>query len=189
MSKAYYQVGRYACKVVAQALGEASTGNPQFVLRFQVMGQVDPKDPSHYIPAEQQYERTHYRSITDKTIDYFTEDLKLLGFAGSSFKDLDPSNDGFHDFRGLDIDMWCAHERAQDGGDREKWSVARQGGDFKVDPLDAKKVRDLDNLFGKQLKSVRSEKPVVSNAPAQQPAVALATGPYASGVDDSDLPF
>ncbi len=181
MSAPFYAVGRYACKVTDQALGETSTGKPQFVLRFQVLGLVDPKDPSRYIAGAQQYERTHYRAITDKTIQYFIEDLKLLGFKGESFKALDPNNDGFHDFRDLDIDMWCSHENDQEGKPREKWGVARQGSTFEVKPLEAKKVRDLDNLFGKQLKSAKAAEPV-RTAPANAASPAME-------ITDDDVPF
>ena len=126
MAKPLYEVGRYACKVTSQALGEAKTGTPQFVLQFTVLGKVDPSDPTRYIPAAAQYERTHFRAITDKTIKYFFEDLKILGFKGSSFRELDPNTPGFHDFRGLDVDMWCSHEDDQDGGKREHPKGARE---------------------------------------------------------------
>lgn len=177
----FYAAGRYACKVTDQALGEAGTGNPQFVLRFLVLGLVDPADPSKYLPATQQFERTHYRVITDKTVQYLLEDLKLLGFKGESFKALDPNNDGFHDFRGLDIDMWCGHENDREGKPREKWSVARQGSKFEVKPLEPKKVRDLDNLFGKQLKAMKSAEPI-RTAPAN-------AAPPSMEISDDDVPF
>ncbi len=186
-SKPFYQSGRYACKITGQALGKAGTGNPQFVLRFQVFGLVDPQDPSRFIPAPQQYERTHYRTITEKTVPYLLEDLKILGFDGDSFRDLDPGTEGFCDFRGKDVDMWCAHEQAQDGGEREKWSVARQGGgEMKVDPLDSKKVRELDNLFGKQLKGLRS---ATSPRPRTETTVAAGDPLASEGITDDDVPF
>jgi hypothetical protein len=59
MASAFYDVGRYACKVTSQALGEAKTGTPQFVLQFTVLGKVDPSDPTRYLPAPAQYQRTH----------------------------------------------------------------------------------------------------------------------------------
>lgn len=181
-SSPFYQSGRYACKITDQAMGEAGTGNPQFVLRFKVMGLVDPADPTRFIPAQQQFERTFYRTITEKTIDYFVEDLKTLGFTGDSFRLLDPKVDGFHDFRGADVDMWCAHEDDPKGGQREKWSIARQGGDFEVKPIDSKKLRQLDNLFGKHLKVLGTSGPKSE----QQPAVAVATADH---ITDDDVPF
>jgi len=180
---AFYSVGRYACKITEQAMGEAKTGTPQFVLRFKVMGQVDPEDPSKYIPAEQQYERTHYRAITEKTVPYLMEDLKTLGFQGTSFRDLDPQTPGFHDFRGYDVDMWCAHEPDQSGSNREKWGVARTGGALEVKPLEPKKLRDLDNLFGKHLKGLKSQAP----NPTQQPKPQEQT--VGAGITDDDVPF
>lgn len=183
MAAPFYEPGRYACKVTAQALGEAKTGNPQFVLQFMVMGKVDPDDPSKFIPAPAQYERTHYRTITEKTIEYFAEDLKALGFTGASFKDLDPATPNFYDFKGQDVDMFCVHEKNQDGdGLREKWGVARQGGALEVKPLEAKKVRDLDNLYGKHLKGLKAAAPKVAASP-------VAVMDNGQGITDDDVPF
>ncbi len=188
MAKPFYEVGRYACKVTSQALGEAKTGTPQFVLQFTVLGKVDPSDPTRYIPAAAQYERTHFRAITDKTIKDFLEDLKILGFKGSAFRELDPNTPGFHDFRGLDVDMWCAHEDDQEGGKRERWGIARHGGgSLEVKALEPKKLRDLDNLFGKALKAMHAPATPAPRASAAQPAAAPPDGDYVP--TDQDVPF
>jgi hypothetical protein len=183
MRAPFYEQGKYACKVTDQALGEAKTGAPQFVLQFTVLGQVDPADPSRYIPAPAHYTRTFYRAITEKTIGYFMEDLKTLGFTGDSFKDLDPNSDNFQDFRGRDIDMYCGHEKDQEGNLREKWGVARTTSPLEVKPLESKKVRELDNLFAKHLKAI---KPAVV-APKEQAATENRTGTYIGA--DEDVPF
>lgn len=190
-SKPFYEVGRYACKIVSQALGETGTGKPQFAIRFTVLGLVDVTDPTRFIPAAQQYERTHYRTITDKTIPYFVEDLKILGFTGSSFRQLDPNTDDFHDFAGADVDMWCAHEPGQDGNQQEKWGVARKGGGtLDVKPLDSKKVRELDNLFGKHLKGMKPAAPFPATTGIAVPVPPKGQDLVPSeGVDDSDVPF
>ena len=184
MSKPYYEVGRYACKVTGQAMGETSTGKPQFILQFQVLGTVDPKNPANYIPAAQSYTRTHYRVITDKTIEYFITDLKTLGFQGASYKLLDPTVDGFHNFTGMDVDMWCAHDTDQNNEPREQWSVARVGGgELKVDhPLEPKKLRELDNLFGKHLKGL-------SDKPQSAPRSAASVTQMPSNTDADSVPF
>lgn len=168
MSAPFYEVGRYACKVTKQALGEAKTGTPQFIMQFMVLGKVDPDDPSRFIPAPAQYERTFFRAITEGTIKYFLEDLKNLGFTGGSFKDLDPGSPNFQSLKGLGIDMWCNHEKGQDGNPREKWGVARQGGSMEVKPLEPKKLRDLDNLFGRELKKLQANG-AAKPAPVQRP--------------------
>ncbi len=147
MSAPFYAVGKYACKVIEQALGESSKGNPQFVMRFKVLGLVDPEDPAKFIPASQQHERTYYKSITEKTIEYFVSDLKSLGFKGSSFKELDPTMPTYHSFVGLDIDMWCNHKKDLNDELREEWMVARTAGPLEVKPIEPKKLRDLDNMF------------------------------------------
>jgi hypothetical protein len=178
----FYAVGKYACKVVEQALGESSTGKPQFLLRFTVIGQVDPADPSQLVPVPAQYQRTHYRSITEKTIQYFTEDLKALGFKGESFKELDPDTEGFHNFTGQNVDMWCSHKSGPDGALREEWNVARAVGSLEVKPLERKKVRELDNLFGKHLKGLKV-------AGAAAPVAAQLAPVGGLDISDDDVPF
>jgi hypothetical protein len=181
MSAPFYEPGRYACKVTEQALGEAKTGNTQFVLRFTVLGKVDPADPSRYIPAAAQYERTMYRAITEKTVPYLIEDLKTLKFKGGSFSDLDPNNPGFHDFTGLDFDGWCKHEKDQQGQMREKWGVARTSGPLEVKPVEPKKLRELDNLFGKQLKEIKPKPDPIRQIPVN--------AAESTGITDDDVPF
>jgi hypothetical protein len=155
MSAPFFQPGKYICTVTGQALGETSNHNPQFVLRFKVLGTPDPKDANSYIPTAQQYERTHYRAITEKTIEYFVEDLKTLGFTGASYSELDPSSSRFFDLRGREVEMYCSHEAGQDGGQRERWGIARQATPLEVVPLERSKMRQLDNLFGKHLKGLK----------------------------------
>lgn len=176
MAKMHYQPGRYVCQITGQAMGESSKGNPQFVLRFKVLGRPDPNDPNSYLTDPNQYERPFYRSITEKTIDYFMDDLKALGFHGSSFKDLDPNTPGFHDFKGKEIDMYC-NEEIYNGEPRERWAIATAF-ELNVKPIEAGKLRQLDNLFGKQLKTI--SKP--QSSPRPMPVVTPAD------VDD-DVPF
>ncbi len=93
---------------------------------------------------------------------------------------MDPSTQGFVDLKGKVADFFCNHEPPQDGnGMREKWGVARVGAEFKVEPLESAKMRELDALFGKQLKAAFGAAPVQR----QQAAVA------ALEVTDDDVPF
>jgi hypothetical protein len=101
----FYEVGRYVCEALEQSIGESSKGNPQFALHFRVLGKPTAQ-VGQYEPIPHQYERTYYKSITDKTISYFVEDLKALGYTRSSFRYLDPNVPGFHNFAGQSLEMF-----------------------------------------------------------------------------------
>lgn len=187
----YYEVGKYACRVNSQALGSANTGTPQFIIRFTVLGTID--QDGEFASANRQYERTSYRAITEKTMPYLLEDLKALRVEISSFRDLDPNSPNFFDLTGQEVEMWCSHEEGNDGELREKWGVARQGGPKKEaiqsKPLDAAKLRSLDNLFGKALKELAPKQNGVDfnkrvTQPATQRAVAGENATF-----DGDVPF
>ncbi len=180
----HYAKGKYVGKILNQALGKAKTGTPQLVIQIRVLGTPDPQDPGSYKADPHQYERTIYRAITEKTIQYVIEDLKSLGVAIQSLKQLDPSTPGFIDMRGMDADFYCNHEPGQDGGVREKWGVAMQASEFSVEALEPAKMRELDNLFGKQLKEAFRAGSAPRTQP--QPAVAIANS---VGVTDDDIPF
>lgn len=173
MSRAYYQPGRYRAEIINQALGEAGTGNPQIVWRIKVLE----TDTGEQVPA--QYERTIYRTITEKSMPYILEDLQTLGYEHESFRMLDPAQPGFQDFRGQIITVFCQHELAQDGnGDREKWGIANANA-FEVKPIESAKLRQLDSMFGKHLKGLGKG------------ATAPRSSPVAAGVavDNDDVPF
>lgn len=174
----FYAPGNYIAEVTAQALGKAGTGTPQFVLRFRVLGKPDPKDETNYIPV-QENERTMFRSITEKTIQYVTEDLEQLGYPANGFGPLDPNHPNHHSFVGQQIDVYCKHEKDQQGDLRERWQLSRGPGALKVEPLDNKGVRELDALFGKSLQA---------SLPKTKPAPRAATA-SASGITDEDVPF
>ncbi len=163
-----YQAGRYRGRIVAQALSETSTGNTQFVLTFDVLGLYDPTQPETLAMAPEG-QRSVFRVITEKTIDYFMEDLKYLGFDKATFGALDPSSPNHHSFAGQEIDVICSHEEYE-GKQREKWSLSRGGGGLNLKPVDNKAVRRLDSLFGAKLKA--NAAPTSKKAATQQAASA-----------------
>ena len=194
-SKPFYEIGAYVGEVVAQALGKTSTGKPQFVLRFRVLGRPDPKDPHNYIPV-QENERTMYRVITEKTTEYLLEDLEVLSYQRTSFGPLDPSHPQHQSFVGQQVEMYCKHENDQNGDLREKWQLSRGASGLKVDPLDQKGVRELDALFGKALKAkVATVLPKPTPIAKQQreassrPSDDNGPAPFAPEIDESDVPF
>lgn len=186
MSAPYYEQGNYACQITAQAVTETKNGNPQLVLRFKVLG------PSlgngEYEPASPAYERTFYRVITDKTVEYVVEDLKALGYQHQSFRFLDPKTPGFQDFSGKVLEMYCKHEPDDKGNVREKWMIARSSSGISDKPLEPKKLRELDNLFGKFLKAGAAKV-----APPAAAAVGFETARHVAAdgteITDDDIPF
>lgn len=185
MSGPFYEIGNYIGEVTAQALGKASTGTPQFVLRFRVLGKPDPSDPGSFTPV-QEYERTIYRAITPNTIDYVVQDLEKLGYERGGFGALDPSHQDHQSFVGMQIDVYCKHENNAKGDLGEKWQLSRGASGLKVDPIDSKGVRELDALFGKSLKA---KLPKTSSVAKPQPVMAGGPPPFSEEVTDEDVPF
>lgn len=176
MSTPFYAPGRYVCEMTDQALGKASTGTAQIVWRFRVLE----TETGDQLAA--QYERTIYRSVTDKTMPYVLEDLRTLGFNRDSFAEIDPSTPGYQSFKGVQFTAFCTHEEDQrNGGWRERWGIANSGA-FEVTPLEKGKVRELDALFGKQLKTLKTGAAPPRQEPVAQPVTS-------EGISDDDVPF
>ncbi len=172
----FYDEGKYRVRIVKQALGESSTGNPQFILRFMVLAKIESDCDSEV----RQYERTMYRSITEKTIQYIVQDLQTLGFEGSGFRQLDPAVSGHHSFVGQEVEMWCKHDE-YNGKELEKWSIATSPSDIEVKPLRPDKLRELENLYGKHLRAAAPVKP--------KPTPKIAEPAPFAEITDDDIPF
>ena len=138
----FYDEGNYRGEIIDQAIGAASTGNPQLVLQFRVLSHANGD------PVMKQYERTLYRIITEKTQSFVQQDLDTLGFTGTSFRQLDPAIEGFQDLTGQQVEFYCTHEENLKGEMREKWSIAHGPRPIKCDPLAESDYRRLDAMFG-----------------------------------------
>ena len=195
MSSPYYDEGYYKCRIVQQAMGKAGTGTPQFVLRFTVLEFSDGS------PVAQQYERTCYRYITDKTMQYFERDLETLGFTGTSLRQLDPSISGYQSFIGNTFEFRSTHEADQKSEVREKWSLALPNGpgrEVEVVPVDSATYRQLDAMFGRNKGATRTSAPPAEppsaappptgNQPARQSA-AFSRAVERTQITDDDIPF
>ncbi|MGI9507628.1 MAG: hypothetical protein ACR2RE_31700 [Geminicoccaceae bacterium] len=169
-----YDAGQYRAQITSQQFSETSNGNPQFVLSFRLLGMYDPTRPGELMVCQSE-ERSIFRAITDKTIDYWIEDLKSLGFDGGNFSCLDPSDRSHYSFADLEVDVQCRHE-TYEGQERERWSLSREGGSLQLKPLEAQGLRKLDALFGKKL-----GKPAASSP---QP-----TQPEPDSVPSEEIPF
>lgn len=178
MSTKFLQ-GEYVATITTWGLGESRhKKTPEFTIRFRPIGKVNPNDPEGDLIQCPDDERSLYRYITQKTIDFFREDLEYLGYDKESFKYLNPDVSGAHDFSGKQINVRCDYEEFE-GKTREKWKLVR-GGVQELVPLEDKKVRELDALYGKSLKSLASK----SNGGSTKPETA-ATAP----TDDDSIPF
>ena len=182
----FYQPGRYRCEVTQQAIVKATTGTPMFVLKVTVLERY--VAPDEVEPCVQQYERTIRRAINENTMRYLQKDLDVLGFTGSSLRELDPRNQGGHQsFVGVLLDCACAAETDKQSGDqREKWSLAwgrKASEEITGDAPTAGEFRALDALFGKA-KGASTK----TASKVQKQAAPVAAGEEWSASDD-DLPF
>jgi hypothetical protein len=153
--KPFYEPRKYWVKVTGQGLGQTSKGNIQFVLSFTVLGAVNPDNPDEYLEEKAQLERRYWRVLNERTIDWGTEDLKTLGFAGDSFAQLDPKHPRHWSLKDQMVMMFCNHTTDQNGELREEWSIARTG-PLVQEEAAVDKVRQLDALFAKNLEYLKS---------------------------------
>jgi hypothetical protein len=182
MASPKFNPGSYMARVTTWGLSETKhKKTPQFFIRFKPLGKINPNDPTGPLMGCPDYERTIYRVITQNTAQYVIEDLERLGYDKSSFKFLDPAVEGAHSFEGLEIQVRCDHEEYE-GTLQERWNLDRDGGPLEVPPLDSKRVRQLDAMFGKSLKGNGSKK----STPAESPGETTETVP---ADDDGGIPF
>jgi len=178
----YYAPGRYWGKIVDHSLEKTKTGKPQIIVRFAVIGAVDPANPEgNLISTGNPQERTVYRVITEATKPYVEADLERLGFDGDRLSQLCLTNPDHVDLRGRELAFFCQHEADQNGTMRERWSLAFDK-KREIRPLEAKELRQLDAMFGKALK--KTPVPTTRQTPPKQqpqlsengnPAAAFAT--------------
>lgn len=151
--EASYEIGRYWGRIVNQQLGRTSNNNPQIVITFLIIGRVDAADPDEGLIECPQYERSVFRVITEKTIDYVREDLTTLEFDGE-WEELALTHPNCVDLRGKELAFFCQHGsfKLKDGSTitTEQWSIARAG-TLAVTPLDEQGCRELNALFGRPL--------------------------------------
>ena len=182
MGLVYKDKARYFCQITGQEIGKASTGTPQVVIRFRVLEEYT--SPTARVECAEQYECRAYLYLSDGAAERTVQDLKRLGFTGTSFRQLDLRQANAVDMAGLCADFYCKHEEFN-GVMREKWSVALEPKE--IEPLSDSDLRSLDTLFGKAL---RSGSPAAAPArrapaPAQEPAARAED----IGITDDDVPF
>jgi hypothetical protein len=141
-----YECGKYHARITDYGITEASTGTQQVFIAFDLIGRFDPA--SGQLVGCQPAERTYYKAITPKTIDWVLSDLKTVGFDKDSLKYLDPEVPGAVNLFGKEIDVVCDHE-TYNGSLRERWSIQRERNRKKVGHHE---LSQLDVQFSDQLK-------------------------------------
>lgn len=171
--------GGYIGAITAQGFNEAKTGNPQFWFDFEV--QAKKAGDGSAEPLAEPEKRTYYRVITEKTMPFLLEDLRTIGYDGTSLAMLEPTHPQHFSLVGNVVEMYCGHE-LYEGKTKERWSVSQ--GQAAREPLDKSKLRTLDSLFGK---FARTSAPAVAK-PAVKPApVAAAPNGAPAPVWDGDV--
>lgn len=145
------------------------------------LGLVDQSSPEAGLLRCPNFERTIFRAITDKTVDYVIEELRSLGYDRTSFSALDPNARDSFDFRDIEFDAVCKHETYQ-GNQKERWEFKRGMSD--VTPLEVSEVSKLDALFGKKLIAGKPAGSPQRSATAQ--STPLPEKSYAGG---EEIPF
>lgn len=172
----YYAEGRYRCEVTDQGIGAAKTGTIQIVFKFRVLEGTQP-----VCEVENQYERTLYLAVTEKTLEYVVPKLRSMGYDRYGISFIDLNNPRHHDFRGKEFEAYCKHENDLQGEPREKWDVASNGGSKPLDlkAPDSKALRNMDMLFARAAKNMGQSAPA-SAGPQAVPKQAS---------EDSEVPF
>ena len=168
--------GRYRGVICDHGFNKTSTDKDQLVLTFSLIGKLDPSRPDAMDPAPDA-NRSIFRVLTEKTIDYAIQDLRGIGWRGDSFAELDLASGGNASLCGTEIDVLCTHEDYQ-GKVQERWSLAGRRG-LELKPADSKTVMRLDAKFGKLLK----QKP----ATAQPLGVPTKTKPKAKAAPAAEV--
>jgi hypothetical protein len=195
-----YEPGIYWIRIKDFRLGKSSKKEtPQWVLTFQVESKVNTADPEGSAYACDQYERSIFRAITDKTIDWLKSDIAFLleqGKIDDTFDRmdrLDSGTPGCLPLAGIICQAYCNHKTFE-GNTKEEWGLGyERGRKLEIKLLESADVRKLDSMFGKQLRGSRAPK----SAPTVQPAPAPEIGPQSSYTDadvaavenDPDVPF
>ncbi len=184
----YYEPGTYLAEIIGQGFNEAKTGTMQFYLRIVPKLLLTSDGEEH--PVLQEYERTIFRPITDKTVSWVLEELAALGWQGTKWGELDPQTEGYHSFVGQETKVLCQHEDYE-SSTQERWRLFSETREMPVVAPD--KLRRLDDAFGRAIKDFRKSNPApaVTSAPAATPEAVERDAAAAQVKDDNDgdIPF
>jgi len=181
-----YEAGRYWGRLKSQGMGKSKDkGTPFFAAVFDILGKVNLQDPDGDLLPCPQGECTIYMYLTEKTAGRVIEELGMLGYNKPSFRYLDPDAPGYVDLSGAEVALFVTPDE-YNGNIKEKWGIHRDRG-ISGEPLDQAGFKQLDNLFGKQLKAIAQANPKRSEVPKSQAQQTVPPEPQ--GPPDDEIPF
>ena len=154
-------LGKFECEIVSHHIEPQGTRKgPQIVLKFQVTNKLNADGTKE--PVEGEVFRTKWMTITEKTVDRYSEDLAFLGFQGDPSQ-LDPSaGDQFVSLAGTTGTFYSKKSTYQ-GTEREDWNVDRpKASRAPSQPLDPASRMEMDVLFGSSFKKAQVAVTVVA---------------------------
>ena len=151
--KTFYGVGAYKGRVTFHGLTESTEKKtPGIYIRFVVIDIIHAADHIEELDQKDRHERTMTRWLTDQTIEYAMSDLQDMGFSSPKLSDFDLNNqtETTQSFVDNVYDFYCSHEDSDKGDMYERWQLSR--GERPMATLSKKQLKQIDNLFGRQMK-------------------------------------
>ncbi len=175
----HYQKGSYRARIIDVALDESKNGFPQVIVRGTLICGLDAG--RNEFDCEQ-YDRTVYLTVTDKTTEYILKKLRNAGWKSDRFEQI-------NELVGLDAVFVCDHEKQTEGkyaGQMgEKWDLElprKASEPLENKPAVAKK---MNALFGKMLKEGAAPK----SAPAAEQRETVPANAATEDAGDGEVPF
>jgi hypothetical protein len=141
--------GKYRGRITDYGVIQSQAGQQHRTafIAFDIVGQYDPTTVE--LQTCEPANRTYYKAITPKTIEWLLADLKAIGL-DRGFEYLDPETPGAVNLFDREIDVVCEHETYQ-GQTRERWAIHRERTREKVG---REGLALLDAQFGDQIRRV-----------------------------------
>jgi hypothetical protein len=187
-----FAAGKYRAQIVNWGFSKAKSGNPQIFWSVKPIGKITPGGDLENCPD---WERTIFRAITDKTIEFVAVELKALGYNYDTFDQIDRNHPQAFNFGAGEVTVEMKHEMYQ-GKQQERWQFCL-GKAFEPTPVERGEVAKLNAMFGGNLKmarmSVAANSPPITTQRAPHKLVASPETPgngiATEGIDDGEIPF
>src|SRR5262245_32371308 len=148
-----FSEGVYKAKALSWGWAETSNNNPQFWMKFEVIGVADPNNLEAAVkPCDSGTRTWTITPSTAKSEDWLISTVQHLGFDGDDVLGLDPDREGAFNFEGVEFFVACKHEEYQ-GQMREKWSVHSPKAKLTPD-----KFLALNQRMGARVKAMKDER-------------------------------